>query len=157
MFEQLWIYKQLKHHNFLALCIWEKVILNCNEKLYFLLCLYFYLLRHGIFFHSGYVIIYLLTISALTDICFLHGRPTMWELVSLQHVIRIKCILALIRCMINNKERQLHVLPLRDGNLVLYNLKQLSIENMRTLSSSFKLIRRNTWSHGERSMLFANL
>jgi len=37
MFEQLWKYKKLKHHNFIALHVWGNVILNSDEKLYFLL------------------------------------------------------------------------------------------------------------------------
>ena len=49
-FEQLWKYKTWNNWNFLAVNDWAKVILNCNDKLFFLLYLYLYLLCNMVFF-----------------------------------------------------------------------------------------------------------
>jgi len=59
------------HHNFLAVRVVGKVILNCNDKLLFLLYLHHYCVIS--FFHSSCdVNTHPLTISAPTDIHSLH-------------------------------------------------------------------------------------
>ena len=53
------------------MCLGE-IILNSNNKTFFLLYHYFYLFCNKVFFYSDYIITHLLTISALTDIRSLH-------------------------------------------------------------------------------------
>ena len=63
------------YHNFLTLHLWVKFILNCNDKIFYSLHLYLYLVCNNVFLTpvGSYVFTHLSRLAALTDIRSLHS------------------------------------------------------------------------------------